>query len=123
MLGALLILGFAIFLAFFEPVLASRKLLNKDNTINAAGGFIIQLMPHCPDEIIDKLEIKINNLRPVTTMLSEGMSPNDILKDILGDMDLEFNESLDLCFKCNCDKERIEKALISVGEKVAGNDR
>ena len=92
-------------------------LLNKDNTINAAGGFIIQLMPHCPDEIIDKLEIKINNLRPVTTMLSEGMSPNEILKDILGDMDLEFNESLDLCFKCNCDKERIEKALISVGEK------
>ncbi|ETO98805.1 chaperonin HslO [Lachnoanaerobaculum sp. MSX33] len=92
-------------------------LLNKDNTINAAGGFIIQLMPHCPDEIIDKLEIKINNLRPVTTMLSEGMSPNEILKDILGDVDLEFNESLDLCFKCNCDKERIEKALISVGEK------
>ena len=45
------------------------------------------------------------------------MSPNDILKDILGDMDLEFNESLDLFFKCNCDKERIEKALISVGEK------
>ena len=92
-------------------------LLNKDNTINAAGGFIIQLMPHCPDEIIDKLETKINNLKPVTTMLSEGMSPNDILKSILGDMDLEFNESLDLCFKCNCDKERIEKALISVGEK------
>ena len=92
-------------------------MLNKDNTINAAGGFIIQLMPHCPDEIIDKLETKINNLKPVTTMLSEGMSPNDILKSILGDMDLEFNESLDLCFKCNCDKERIEKALISVGEK------
>ena len=50
-------------------------------------------------------------------MLSEGMSPNDILRDILGDMDPEFNESLDLCFKCNCDKKRIEKALISVGEK------
>lgn len=92
-------------------------LLNKDNTIKAAGGFIIQLMPACPDEIIDKLEAKINNLSPVTTMLSEGLSPNDILKDILGDMDLEFNESLDLCFKCNCDKNRIEKALISVGEK------
>lgn len=92
-------------------------LLNKDNTIKAAGGFIIQLMPGCPDEIIDKLEAKINSLSSVTTMLSEGMSPNDILKDILGDMDLEFNESLDLSFKCNCDKDRIEKALISVGKK------
>ena len=74
-------------------------------------------MPGCPDEIIDRLEKKINSLSPVTTMLSEGMSPNDILKDILGDMDLEFNESLDLCFKCNCNKGRIEKALISVGQK------
>lgn len=92
-------------------------LLNKDNTIKASGGFIIQLMPGCPDEIIDKLEEKINGLSPVTTMLSEGMSPNDILKHILGDMELEFTESLDLSFKCNCNKERIEKALISVGEK------
>lgn len=92
-------------------------LLNKDNTIKASGGFIIQLMPGCPDEVIDKLEEKINGLSPVTTMLSEGMSPNDILKHILGDMELEFTESLDLSFKCNCDKDRIEKALISVGEK------
>lgn len=92
-------------------------LLNKDNTIKASGGFIIQLMPGCPDEVIDKLEEKINGLSPVTTMLSEGMSPNDILKHILGDMDLEFTESLDLSFKCNCNKDRIEKALISVGEK------
>ena len=92
-------------------------LLNKDNTIKASGGFIIQLMPGCPDEIIDKLEEKINGLSPVTTMLSEGMSPNDILKHILGDMELEFTESLDLSFKCNCNKDRIEKALISVGEK------
>ena len=92
-------------------------LLNKDNTIKASGGFIIQLMPGCPDEVIDKLEEKINGLSPVTTMLSEGMSPNDILKYILGDMELEFTESLDLSFKCNCNKGRIEKALISVGEK------
>ncbi len=92
-------------------------LLNKDNTIKASGGFIIQLMPGCPDEVIDKLEEKINGLSPVTTMLSEGMSPNDILKHILGDMELEFTESLDLSFKCNCNKDRIEKALISVGEK------
>ena len=92
-------------------------LLNKDNTINAAGGFIIQLMPGCQDEIIDKLEVKINNLKPVTTMLSEGMSLNDILTEILGDMEVEITESLELSFKCNCDKKRIEKALISVGEE------
>lgn len=92
-------------------------LLNKDNTINSAGGFIIQLMPGCPDDVVDKLETKINNIRPVTTMLSEGMSPNDILKEILGDMELEITESLELSFKCNCDKKKIEKALISVGEK------
>ena len=92
-------------------------LLNKDNTVKDSGGFIIQLMPGCPDEAIDKLEAKINNLSPVTTMLSKGMSPNDILKHILGDMNPEFNESLDLSFKCNCNKDRIEQALISVGEK------
>lgn len=96
-------------------------LLNKDNTINSAGGFIIQLMPGCPDKIIDKLEEKINNLSPVTAMLSEGMSPDDILKHILGDMNLEINESSDLDFKCNCDKSRVKNAIISVGEKELRN--
>ncbi len=92
-------------------------LLNKDNTIQAAGGFIIQLMPGCPEEAISALEAKIAALEPVTTLLSNGMSPNDLLREILGDMELDVTESLDLFFRCSCGKERIEKALLSVGEK------
>lgn len=92
-------------------------LMNRDNTVHAAGGFIIQLMPDCPEEVIAKLEERIPKLAPVTTMLSEGMTPEDILGLILGDMELEINEKVETKFQCNCDKKRIEKALISIGKR------
>lgn len=96
-------------------------LMNKDNTVNSAGGFIIQLMPNCPEEVIEKLEAKIATLAPMTTMLSEGKSPEDVLNIILGDMNIHINEKIDTGFKCNCSKERVEKALISIGKAEIEN--
>ena len=92
-------------------------LMNKDNTVNSAGGFIIQLMPFCPEEVIEKLESIIPTLAPITALLSEGKTPEQILKLILGDLELEINDKLDISFKCDCSKEKIEKALLSIGAK------
>lgn len=92
-------------------------LMNKDNTVNSAGGFIIQLMPFCPEEVVEKLESIIPTLAPITALLSEGKTPEQILKLILGDLELEINDKLDISFKCDCSKEKIEKALISIGAK------
>lgn len=92
-------------------------LMNKDNTVSCAGGFIIQLMPGAGDEIIDALEKKIGELDSMTTMLSHGMTPETILEKILGEFGLELYDKIPTKFDCNCSKERIEKAIISIGTK------
>ena len=91
--------------------------LSLENTVEAAGGFIIQLMPDTPDEIIDKLEDILGSMSPVTEMLIRGMSPEDILETVLGGFDLEINERTPAEFKCNCSKEHVARALISMGKK------
>lgn len=92
-------------------------LMNKDNTVKQAGGFIIQLMPFAEDAVIDKLEATINEMPSVTTLLDAGKSPEDILEYLLGDFGLEILEEYPTKFYCNCDKSRVEKALIAVGKK------
>jgi len=92
-------------------------LMEKDNTVKQAGGFIVQVMPFVEDEVIDKLEANIAKLEPVTTMLDKGMTPEQILETVLEGMDIEFTDTLPTKFHCNCSKERVEKALISVGRK------
>lgn len=92
-------------------------LMNKDNTVRKAGGFIIQLMPFTSDEVIDALESKINSLEPVTTMLDKGMSPEDILTLVLGEFGIEFNDKMPTAYNCNCSSERFEKGIISIGKK------
>lgn len=92
-------------------------LMNKENTVRQAGGFIVQLMPFADDEVVDKLEAKINSINSVTTMLDEGMSPEDILTYVLGDMGLEMTEKTPVEYRCNCSKERVRKAIISIGKK------
>lgn len=90
-------------------------LMNKDNTVKQAGGFIIQLMPFVTDEVLDKLEEKLKNIKSVTQILDEGNTPEQMLEIILGDMDLEIMDTMPCEFYCNCDKDRVEKALISLG--------
>ena len=92
-------------------------LMEKDNTVKQAGGFIIQVMPFVEDEVVAKLEENIANLEPVTTMLDKGMTPEQILETVLEGMDVEFNDTMPTQFQCNCSKERVEKALISIGRK------
>jgi len=92
-------------------------LMNKNNTVAHAGGFIIQLMPFTEESVIDKLEQKINNMRPITELLDEGMTPEMILEDILGDFKPEFLETVPTNYYCNCSKERVYKAVQSIGRK------
>lgn len=92
-------------------------LMNKDNTVRQAGGFIIQLMPGATDEIIDKLEKRIGEISSITSMLDKNMSPEDILEFVLGEFELKIYDRLPCCFECDCTRERVSKALISVGRK------
>lgn len=92
-------------------------LMEKNNTVKQAGGFIIQLMPFTQEEVIEKLEQKLAAIPPVTTMLEEGNTPEQILEIILGDMGLEITDTMPVQFQCNCSKERVEKVLISLGKK------
>lgn len=92
-------------------------LMNKDNTVRQAGGFIIQLMPGASEAIISGLEDKLKEITSITTLLDVGNTPEMILKYILGDFGLEINDKIPVQFHCNCSKDRVEKALISVGKK------
>lgn len=92
-------------------------LMEKNNTVKQAGGFIIQLMPFASETLISQLESRLSGLPSVTALLDEGRSSKELLEYILGDLDLEINDTLPTRFYCNCDKARVEKALISLGKK------
>ena len=95
-------------------------LMNRENTVRRAGGFIIQLLPGASDEIAQKLEDRLKHISSITSMLDEGMSPEDILRLVLEGFGPEINSRTDCSFLCNCSKERVEKALISIGKKDIG---
>ncbi|HHU72878.1 MAG TPA: Hsp33 family molecular chaperone HslO [Clostridiales bacterium] len=90
-------------------------LMNKDNTVKRAGGFIIQLMPFASDEIIDKLEAKLGQITGITNLLDQNMSPEMILEYVLGDFDLEILGKEATSYVCDCSKERVEKAIMTIG--------
>lgn len=92
-------------------------LMERNNTVKQAGGFIIQLMPFAQEEVIEKLEEKIAGIQSVTAMLDAGNTPEQILELVLGDMGLEITDKMSVQFQCNCCKERVEKVLISLGKK------
>lgn len=92
-------------------------LMAKDNTVRQAGGFIVQLMPFAEEEVIAKLEQRISQIHSVTDMLEKGMTPEDILKEVMGDMDVQFTDKIDTGFVCNCSKERIVEVLAGIGKK------
>ena len=92
-------------------------LMNRDNTVRQAGGWIIQLMPFAEESVISALEENLKEITSVTALLDEGMSPEDLLQRLLGNLGVEMNDTLPVEFYCNCDKERVEKALISIGKQ------
>lgn len=107
-------------------VCALGVLVNPDLTVAAAGGFMIQLLPGCPEEMIDKIEYAMQDIEPVTTMLSNGMSPDDIAKRALKNISIDKLDESKIEYRCNCSKERVEAALISTGreslEEMAASD-
>lgn len=92
-------------------------LMSKDNTVEEAGGFIIQLMPFAEEELIGKLEKKIAEVTSVTELLKEGHSPESLLEFILSDFGFEVTERVPVHFSCNCSKQRIEKVLCGIGKE------
>lgn len=92
-------------------------LMNKDNTVRQAGGFIVQVMPFAEEETIAKLEENVQKIRSVTTLLEQGHTPESLLEQVLDGFDIEINDKIPTEFYCNCCKERVEKALISIGRK------
>ena len=102
-------------------------LVETDTSIRRAGGFIIQLLPDATDEMIDRLEKKLATIPYVADLLDMGATPEDILQMILGDFDLKIMDKIPTTFYCNCTRERVEKALISIGkeelEKIIREDK
>ena len=92
-------------------------LVDRDWSVKRAGGFLLQLMPGAPDEVIDELEKRIAKVTSVTDMLEKGMLPEDILEELIGSFGLQIMEKHEVSFHCSCSKKRIEKALISIGPK------
>ena len=92
-------------------------LMNKDNTVRQAGGFIVQLMPFAEEAVIAKLEENVQKITSVTDLLEEGHTPETLLQKVLEGFDVEISDKTETEFYCNCSKERVEKALISIGRK------
>lgn len=92
-------------------------LVDTDCSVRQAGGFILQLMPQADDEVIGQLEKNISGLRPVTDMLEQGLTPENILEELLDGLGVEITDRMPVRFQCNCSRERIRKALASIPER------
>lgn len=92
-------------------------LVNKDCTIKAAGGFMIQPMPDADEEIIERLEENLKKVRPVTEMIEDGKGPKEIIEEIMQGFEMEFLTTTDLAFRCQCSKERLEDVLLNLNRE------
>ena len=92
-------------------------LMNKNNPVRQAGGCLVQLMPFAEEEVISRLEQNVQKINSVTSLLEEGHTPESLLEKVLEGFDMQINEKTDTRFHCNCTRERVEKALISIGRK------
>ena len=92
-------------------------LVDRDQSVKVAGGYIVQLLPGAPDDIIDRLEAGVKKAGAVTPMLEQGMTPEDMLGQVCGDLGVVFLETTEVSYKCYCSRERVEAALISLGRK------
>ncbi|MBQ3147559.1 MAG: Hsp33 family molecular chaperone HslO [Oscillospiraceae bacterium] len=92
-------------------------LVDRDQSVKVAGGYLLQLLPGAPDEVIDKLEAGIRRAGAVTAMLEAGLTPEDILGQVMGDLGVVFLETTEVSYKCYCSRDRVTRALISLGKK------
>ena len=92
-------------------------LVDRDCSVKVAGGYLVQLLPGAPDDVIDRLEAGIQRAGAVTKMLEAGMTPEDILGQVCGDLGVVFMETTEVSYKCYCSRDRVTSALISLGRK------
>nr|WP_294469012.1 Hsp33 family molecular chaperone HslO [uncultured Sellimonas sp.] len=92
-------------------------LMEKDNTVKCAGGFIVQVMPFIEEKVLEQLEENISNIHSVTALLEQGHTPESLLEEVLKGMDIEITDTMPTRFYCDCSKAKIEKAILSIGEK------
>ena len=92
-------------------------MVDTDSSVNHAGGFIVQLLPDAPEDVIELLEKKLANLEPVTTMMEQGMTPEEMLLHIFEGVDIEFTERHDVKFYCDCSKEKVKRALAAISDE------
>lgn len=98
-------------------VCALGVLLNRDQTVDVSGGYLLQLLPGAPDALIDQLESAVMAAGNVSNLLKEGATPEDIIRMVLVGMDVEILETTPISYKCYCSRERVEKTIISLGAK------
>ncbi|WP_016898890.1 Hsp33 family molecular chaperone HslO [Staphylococcus capitis] len=91
-------------------------LVNPDNSVKAAGGFIIQVMPGAKDETVTKLENAINEMEPVSKLIEQGLTPEGILNEILGEDNVQILDTTTAQFECNCSHEKFLNAIKGLGE-------
>ena len=92
-------------------------LLNRDNHVRQAGGFIIQVLPFAQEEVIATVERSLQQIHSVTDLLEQGMMPQDMVRALMGDMEVEILDSIPAQYACNCSKERVTRAVASLGRK------
>ena len=92
-------------------------LVDRDQSVKVAGGYLVQLLPGAPEDIIDRLEAGVKKAGAVTPMLEQGMTPEDMLGQVCGDLGVVFLETTEVSYKCYCSRQRVEAALISLGRK------
>lgn len=92
-------------------------LVDTDNSVLAAGGFIVQLMPNIDDETITKIEERLSNIEPVSKMIQRGLSPEEILEAVLGEGNVQILDKMPVNFECNCSKDRFATAIMGLGKK------
>ncbi len=92
-------------------------LVDRDQSVKVAGGYLVQLLPGAPEEVIDKLERGVQKAGAVTPMLDAGLTPEDILGQVCGELGVVFLDTVEVSYKCYCTRQRVESALISLGRK------
>ena len=111
---------FTYYLAVSEQIPSAvgvSVLVDTDDSIKTAGGFMIQIMPGASEEIIDKIEERLKETARISSLLDEGQTPEEILQTLLAIDDVEFLENMPVQFKCDCSKEKFASAIITLGAK------
>jgi len=92
-------------------------LVGPDGSVKASGGLIVQLLPGTDEELLAHLEKSINNLPPISSLVARGLTPEEIVAEAVGGIEVDYLDSVPLRFKCNCTRERVEGVLVSLGRE------